>query len=80
MEKVESELTAKKVELKIYKKVNFSGNYYMVSVNQGETQGLEKLLGELLLKLKPRYHYINLGLIISINIGIVIYLLKYFTL
>ncbi len=78
VESLYSELSSLKVDLKLFRRVNFSGNYYMVHIGMNERDGFEQLMGDLLEENKRLYFYINLGLLLIINIGALIYLLRYF--
>jgi hypothetical protein len=77
-ESLYNQLSSLKVDLKLFRRVNFSGNYYMVHIGMSEKDGFERLMGELLEKNRRLYFYINLGLLLIINIGALIYLLQYF--
>jgi hypothetical protein len=78
MEQVHEYLTKNHIALQIYKRVNFSGNYYTVRVETDQVDGLKKMLDDVLPVNRRLYFYINLGLISVIHIVALIYLVQYF--
>lgn len=66
------------VDLRISKRVNFGGNYYMVRIEKDQIIGFEKLMDEIIPENRKLYFYINLALVSLINIVAISYLVRYF--
>jgi uncharacterized membrane protein (Fun14 family) len=78
-EKLHEGLLKRHIDLKVYKRVNFSGQYISIKIKRDQIEGFRKLMDELFDDNKRLYFWINLILIGVINVVALSYLIHYFT-